>query len=286
MNTELWDYFRELGYEYPPKCSELDGTIFLRHRALCRKCPGLDACKEHGWIMQLSPQSDRSFVRIAMGPCPLRKKQVHRRKTEKLFSEAEIPLGLQECSLDNYVTTGRSESIKRAKSEAENAIRTGSSLVLAGYVGTGKTHLAAAIVQGVLLQGRNALFISAIGYLEHLKSTFETSRAELYTEMVNHTKSVSCLAIDDFGAEKPSEWTIERLYDVINTRIERKLQTIITTNCASAPALIKRMSSDPLGAERIVSRLLSFGWLFIEGEDYRVLLRKYGNILNFRRNVE
>jgi DNA replication protein DnaC len=95
--------------------------------------------------------------------------------------------------------------------------------------------------------------------------------------MVEHVKSVSCLVIDDLGAEKPSVWTITRLYDLINARIERELQTVVTTNFASAPALIERMLSDPLGAERIVSRLLSFGWLSVEGEDYRVLRRKQRN---------
>jgi DNA replication protein DnaC len=98
--------------------------------------------------------------------------------------------------------------------------------------------------------------------------------------MVNHVKSVSCLAIDDFGAEKPSEWAIERLYDVINTRVERGLQTVITTNFTSAPALLRRMSSDPMGAARIVSHLVSFGWFSIEDEDYRLLLRKQRNVLD------
>jgi DNA replication protein DnaC len=274
MNTKLRDYFKELDCTYPPEIDERDGETFLRHRALCCECPGLDRCREHGWVMQILFNPDKSFARIAMGACRLRKIQMDRRKAEKLFSEAEIPLGLQRCQLANYVTAGRSESAKRAKFEAESAIRTSSSLVLAGRPGTGKTHLAAAIVQSVLAQGRSALFISAVGYLEHLKSTFETQQADLYPKMVSHVKSVTCLAIDDFGTEKPSEWAIERLYDVINTRIERNLQTIVTTNFANAPALIKRMPSDPLGAERIVSRLLSFGWLSIEGEDYRVLRRK------------
>jgi DNA replication protein DnaC len=286
MNMGFEDSSRELACGYLLESNARDGEILLRHRALCRECPGLDHCKEHGWIMQPFLEPGKKIARLGMGPCLLRKKSIEQRKTEKLFLEAEIPPSLRRCSLANYVTDGRNESVRRAKFAAENAIQTGCSLVLAGRSGTGKTHLAAAIAQGVLLQGRSALFISAIGYLEHLKSTFETRRADLYPEMVNHVKSVNCLVLDDFGAEKPSEWSMERLYDVINTRIERELQTVITTNFASAPDLIRRMSSDPMGAARIVSRLVSFGWLSIEDGDYRIRLRQQENALSFREAGE
>ena len=151
--------------------NERDEKLLQRHQAMCSECPGLDACKEQGMILQSALGPD-DFVRVRMGPCQLRKRRIEERKTEKLFAQAQIPLGLQKCSLDNFVTTGRGESIMRAKFEAVNAIQTGCSLVLAGGIGTGKTHLAAAIVHRTILEGRSALFISAIAYLEQLKRKF------------------------------------------------------------------------------------------------------------------
>jgi DNA replication protein DnaC len=204
-----------------------------------------------------------------MGPCKFRRARDALRRSEKLFSDSAIPPALRECGFENYFTEGRSESVQYAKFAAKKAAETGSSLVLSGSVGTGKTHLAAAIAQAALTQGRAAFFISAIGYLERLQSTFEKKRTDLYTEMVDNVKAVSCLVIDDLGAERPSAWTIARLYDVINARVERGIQTIVTTNYPNAPALIRRMESDPFGARRIVSRLVSFGWLTVKGEDYR-----------------
>jgi DNA replication protein DnaC len=273
MNAELWDYFRESGCDGPFEFNGRDEELFLRHRALCRKCLGLDNCREHGFVLQISPAPDKRTVRLAMGPCKFRQAREVLRRSERLFSKAAIPPALRECSLENYVTEGRSESVRRAKSAAIKGAKTGCSLVLAGAVGTGKTHLAAAIARTALEQGRTALFISAIGYLEHLKSTFEGKQAGLYMERVDHVKSVNCLVIDDLGAESPSAWTIERLYDVINTRVERQAQTIVTTNFPNAPALMRRLSSDPFGAQRIASRLVSFGWVLIDGEDYRARLR-------------
>jgi DNA replication protein DnaC len=209
-----------------------------------------------------------------MGYCIRRKVRDAWRKSAGPFSEAAIPPGLQRCGLENYLAAGRGESIERAKNKAKKAAQTGSSLVLAGGVGTGKTHLAAAIVRASLNQGRTGLFISAIGYLERLKSTFEQRQADLYAKMTEHVKSVDCLAIDDLGAEKPSSWTIERLYDVINSRIEQGVQTIVTTNFLDPAALARRLDADPEGARRIVSRLVSFGWLTMKGDDYRIQLRR------------
>jgi DNA replication protein DnaC len=276
MNAELWNYFKELGCKESPELSEWDEKLILRHRALCRECPGLDACGEHGCIAQVSLTPDKRTARIAMGHCALRKARDAWRKSAGPFSEAAIPPGLQRCGLENYLTAGRDESIERTKNEAKKAAQTGSSLVLAGGVGTGKTHLSAAIVRASLNQGRTALFISAIGYLERLKSTFEQRQTGLYAKMAEHVKSVDCLAIDDLGAEKPSSWTIERLYDVINTRIEREVQTIVTTNFLDPTALARRLDADPEGAKRIVSRLFYFGWLTMKGDDYRIQLRRSG----------
>jgi hypothetical protein len=132
MNMGFGNCFRKPVCVYPTEFNERDGEILRRHRELCRECPGLDHCKEHGWIMQHFLEPVNHFVRMGMGPCPLRKRRIEQHKIEKLFLEAEIPSSLRRCGFANYVTTGRSESVRRAKHEAESAIQTGCSLVLAG----------------------------------------------------------------------------------------------------------------------------------------------------------
>ena len=203
MNAEILDTLKALGYEGSLKCSERDEELFLRHRALCRECSGIDNCRERGYVLQISLSPDKNRACLAMGPCKLRRTRDFLRRSEKLFSEAAIPQSLRECGFEKYITEGRSESICRAKSLAARAAEMGSSLVLAGTVGTGKTHLAAAIARMALAQGRAAFFISAIGYLERLRSTFEGNHNGLYAKMVDHVKDVSCLIIDDLGAERP-----------------------------------------------------------------------------------
>jgi DNA replication protein DnaC len=50
------------------------------------------------------------------------------------------------------------------------------------------------------------------------------------------------------GAEKPSEWTMATMYDIINSRIENVLPTIITSNL-TFEELEKKVDS------RVMSRL-------------------------------
>jgi DNA replication protein DnaC len=136
----------------------------------------------------------------------------------------------------------------------------------------GKTHLAVAIARAKLLAGKRVLFISVSDYLNRLKDTFnKIDDAGRYTEMMDLLKKeVDCLVLDDLGVEKPTAWSVERLYDIINTRFDWSLQTIITTNFANTQEMAVHLSESPVAGERIASRLLAFGWVHITNTpDYR-----------------
>jgi len=60
--------------------------------------------------------------------------------------------------------------------------------------------------------------------------------------------AVDLLHIDDLGAEHRTEWVLEQLYTIINTRYEDERATVITSN------LEPEQLAEQLG-ERIVSRL-------------------------------
>lgn len=278
MNIELVEHFRNMGCDVSggglPEIAERDAEIFLRSRASCKSCSGLENCRERGSVAHLFLTQDRKQAGIMLRPCNLQKIRSATRKTERLFSESAIPPGLRACRLQNFVTAGLSEDVARAKNKAAAAAGTGTSLVLSGSVGTGKTHLASAIAQEALARGCSAFFISAVGYLLRLKSTFEKRQTERYVDMIDHVKGVDCLVIDDLGAENPTTWAVEQLYDILNARIEHQKQTVVTTNLRNAGDLARHMEANPPAAARIASRLISMGWLIIDGEDYRARIRR------------
>lgn len=98
-------------------------------------------------------------------------------------------------------------------------------LLFWGAVGTGKSYLAACIA--------NALIEKEIS----VKMTnFATILGDLYSKLderndyIKQLNKFRLLILDDFGMEHNSEYTLEQLYNVVNSRYLSRKPIIITTN--------------------------------------------------------
>ena len=122
-------------------------------------------------------------------------------------------------------------SLQRALSNARDfANHPQGWLVLSGRIGSGKTHLAAAVGNLRLAHGDIVLFITAPDLLDHLRSTYGPSSEIGYDEQFDRIRSAQLLVLDDLGAENPSPWAGEKLYQLLNHRHSQGLPTVITTN--------------------------------------------------------
>lgn len=133
-------------------------------------------------------------------------------------------------------------------------------LMVYGEVGTGKTHLAVAVAREAYVHRRRRVAMwSVVDLLDGLRPD---GGADL-----DSLAGVDLLVLDDLGVERPTEWSLERLYALVNRRWLYERPTIITTN-RSEPEL-----SQGLGA-RVVSRLFH-GSLAVElsGDDRRSGIR-------------
>jgi len=105
-------------------------------------------------------------------------------------------------------------------------------LVFMGENGCGKTHLAAAIVNYCYERKQSALFIVVPDFLDHLRSTFSPESKISYDQLFESVKNTPLLVLDDFGKQTTTLWAQEKLYQVINSRYNAQLPTVITTNCS------------------------------------------------------
>jgi len=146
-------------------------------------------------------------------------------------------------------------------------------LLLEGNYGSGKTHLAAAVGNVRLSRGDIVLFITTPDLLDHLRNTYSPSADMDYDETFDRIRSVPLLILDDLGAENPSSWALEKLFQLLNFRYSRRLPTVITTNT----------NLDMLDP-RIRSRLLDEGMIHrakIVAPDYRTdVQNQYEQITN------
>ncbi len=103
-------------------------------------------------------------------------------------------------------------------------------LLLQGGYGCGKTHLAAAIANACVDAGMVTLFLTIPDLLDHLRSSFGPSSEISYDELFDRVLNVSLLVLDDLGAESPTPWALEKLYQLVNHRYSYRLATVFTTN--------------------------------------------------------
>jgi DNA replication protein DnaC len=152
----------------------------------------------------------------------------------------------------------------------------GKGLLMCGTTGTGKTHLAAAVVNSRLAQGNVAVFVTVLELLADIRKTFE--RPDTNSELLDLVKNIDMLVLDDLGAERITSWVSEQMFDIINARCMNKKQTVITTNY-NPDKLIMRMAAcdkygnvlDDLPGKRIVSRLNEMCTIVeVSGKDQRL----------------
>jgi len=105
-------------------------------------------------------------------------------------------------------------------------------LVLEGKYGSGKTHLAAAIANARLAQGEQVIFITVPDLLDYLRSAYAPNAEDTYDSLFDKVKNAYLLILDDLGAENPSQWAQEKLFQLLNHRYVNRMPTVITTNVA------------------------------------------------------
>ena len=156
-------------------------------------------------------------------------------------------------------------NVKIAKAFADNFARHHDNLLLIGTTGTGKTHISTAIAKVVISQGFDVLYDS----VQNIVNDFETDkfRSGYHQTESAGAKYLECdlLIIDDLGAEFVSQFSVSALYNLINTRQNKGLSTIISTNL-SGPELAGKYDG------RIYSRIIGADYtvLRFEGNDYRI----------------
>jgi len=95
-----------------------------------------------------------------------------------------------------------------------------------GPGGTGKSHLAQAIGQAVILQGYKVMYRETHILLDELSDAVAEGRRKEYMESVS---TVPFLIIDDFGMRKLPHTAAEDMLEIIMRRYER-CSTLLTSN--------------------------------------------------------
>jgi DNA replication protein DnaC len=123
-------------------------------------------------------------------------------------------------------------------------------VLFVGGTGMGKTHLSTAIAKSLIEKGYGVIYETA----QNIFFDFENDRFidRFGGAEPEATKYLECdlLIIDDLGAENITPFTVSCLYNIINTRLNKNLPIIASTNFDSKEIRGKYH-------DRITSRLFS-----------------------------
>ena len=106
-------------------------------------------------------------------------------------------------------------------------------VLFVGGTGLGKTHMSTAIAKALIENGYNVVYETAQNIFFDFDS--DRFRDRFSDEEPISQKYLDCdlLIIDDLGAEAVNSFTVACLYNIINTRLNKNLPIIASTNLSS-----------------------------------------------------
>lgn len=198
-------------------------------------------------------------------------------RIKNLQKKSGLSERLKRCSLSNFerfsnpsATRAFEKAMQYVDGWEENR-EAGRGLYLCGDVGTGKTHLAVAVMNDLIRRQRvPALFVTAPELLDNLRPQSYNNPELGMDQWMSSVKNADLLVLDDLGSEKATAWVQERVFIIVDHRYREMLPTVITSNIGPQEL------GDKLGA-RTASRVVSVcEGIELQGPDYREVSARDG----------
>jgi len=193
-------------------------------------CP---LCKGTGYLRRDVPIDHPEFGKPIL--CRCKRTQQSSVKLEQLRQLSNLE-ALSRFTFENFkpnygFTDVQQRELQLAHEHAHDYARNPKGwLVFSGGYGCGKTHLAVAIANYVVEQGKPAFFVVVPDLLDYLRATFSPTSSVQYDERFDQIRQAPLLILDDLGAHSSTPWAEEKLFQLFNYRYNAQLPTVITTN--------------------------------------------------------
>ena len=148
-----------------------------------------------------------------------------------------IPPRYEHCTLASF--DGGSGALQAALNKVQNYCAAypflggddeGLGLLFTGGNGVGKTHLAvAALRELVATKGARGQFWDCHELIREIKNSYNPETRTTELQVLSPVVDADILVLDDLGAWKMTDWMLDTLFFVLNSRYMAKRATLITT---------------------------------------------------------
>ena len=159
-----------------------------------------------------------------------------------IFEELSGEMPLSDCRFDNFDLKYYTEKadggvaprkrmtqiLKVCREFSLSFADSKQNLLLLGKTGLGKTHLSLAIANEAVSNGYSVIYGSAQNLIN--KAAAEQFSYSGATDVIDGLLGCDLLIIDDLGTEMNTSFSQSCIYNIINTRMLKKLPTVISTN--------------------------------------------------------
>lgn len=155
---------------------------------------------------------------------------------EARLNFAGVPVRFRGRTLENFEATTEDQEKALATSQAfidqwQHHKAAGTSVIFSGNPGTGKSHLAIAILQTVLETG-TGMYMNVLDLVRMVRDTWRKN-GQSESEVLDLLGRIDLLVIDEVGVQYGTDGEQVVLFDVINRRYRDCKPTILLTNLKS-----------------------------------------------------
>lgn len=206
--------------------------------------------------------ADRAEAEKARFLADRAREEVERR--ERMFDNSGVPYRYREKGFAAFQATtpqqDRALTYCRQFSAAVIADpRSGVSAIFAGNVGTGKTHLACAIVRELCQAGVTARFETVLSAIRSIKDTYRRDSEISETEAIDALVAPPLLVFDEVGVQFDTDHERTLFFEVLNNRYQESRSTLLLSNLTLGE-LQTFLGDRVIDRFRENGKVLAFGW--------------------------